>query len=104
MIPNRLCDLLTGSMTATTAAIAISATSIRASALTMMGKRPNAANTGIVYVGSSTVGTNTTQSIALGSGVSYSPPLPADGYFDLSKIYIASVTSGDGVVFHYTPG
>jgi len=69
----------------------------------LMAKRADAANTGIVYIGTSTVDKTTPQQIALAPGDSITIDPGPGCKVDLATIYIDSATSTDGVTGYYFP-
>ena len=96
-------DLLASSKTATTAATAIAVVNTMAKSCVIQAKKATGDNANLVYVGTSVVGTNTTQQVVLEPRGEYTVPIPTGDWMDLNDVKIACVTSGDGVIFHYTP-
>jgi len=96
-------ELLLLTKTSSTATAAISSASINAGAAVIQAKKVTGANTGNVYVGTSGIVTASAQEIELQPGDSYALPIPAGDWMDLSQVFIACATSGDGVIVHFSP-
>lgn len=62
--------------------------------------KANAANTGILYAGDSTVSTSTGQPLSAEDGIFY-PPIADRAYYDLSTIYMVGTVDSDGVRVTY---
>ncbi len=89
-----------GSKTVTTSGtpVPLSATKVMCNWILM---HPLAANTGIIYIGGSTV--TSTSGVAMGVGNSdVLWPSAGSNMYDLSTIYIDASVSGEGIQFIYT--
>lgn len=76
---------------------ALSTTNLVHSVIIRAGRTARVANTGSVWIGTSS--TNDTQLIELIPGATLTITAPPGKYIDLAGIYVDSVTSTDGVVF-----
>jgi len=82
-------------------AVALSAVSLPVRSFDIMAKKVTGANTGVVYLGNSTVDYATNQGIKLVVDAYWEKHAPPGDTIDLAEVYIDADTAGDGVVFNY---
>jgi len=69
--------------------------------LAITAKKVAGSNTGIVYIGDSTVDSTSNQGHPMAAGDEWDYPLTEGTELDLNTVYVDAATNADGVVFTY---